>query len=326
MKVLYSSRMIKSHIDILFETASPHDKRVILVAYIGKDHAKFLPNPKGIEIICSPTPGATSSTAVSELQAAGARMYFSDRLHMKVYWSEKRGCVIASANLSRNAFGERGLKEAGVFVGPNIVKIDELRKAAKPYAMTERHLRMLKVQEDSINKALASVGRHWSRNNFSYSEWYVLEPPVRQQWKLGWWMSETDYAQAGLDIVKAKYGKSLPAEVMNVTKKQAREGDWFLNFRIKKSGKLDRPYWMYVDHVVRIRRNEDAYEPEYPYQAIQALPTRRCSEPPFKITASFYLSFEKAVKKFHIAKIINDSSLVPSPILLRYVNQFLSAK
>ena len=116
MKILYGSEMIRAAIVDLFGKATKFDRRVVLVAYIGKDHAKFLLNPAGIQIVCNPTPGATSPIAVSELQQLGADIYFSDKLHMKVYWSQKKGCVITSANLSQNALGVRGLKEAGVFL------------------------------------------------------------------------------------------------------------------------------------------------------------------------------------------------------------------
>lgn len=149
MKILYDSEEIAVCIKSLFEEVSPSDRRVVLVAYVGKDYAKFLPNPRGIDVVCNPTPGATSSIAIAELQKSGANVQFSDRLHMKVYWSEKRGCVITSANLSQNALGVRGLKEAGVFVEPNIVEIDELLKAAKRYPVTTKDLRMLKKDEQN---------------------------------------------------------------------------------------------------------------------------------------------------------------------------------
>src|SRR5882762_3177429 len=111
-KVLYTSGAIYKQIQGLFGKPTPKDRRVVMVAYVGADALKFLPNPKGIRVICSPVLG-TSHVALEELKKRGATVEASDRLHMKVYWSERNGCVMASANLSRNALGMKGLNEAG---------------------------------------------------------------------------------------------------------------------------------------------------------------------------------------------------------------------
>jgi phosphatidylserine/phosphatidylglycerophosphate/cardiolipin synthase-like enzyme len=114
--VHYTSGELRLRIRKLFEIPKAAGRRVVIVAYIGVDYATFLPNPKGTEIVCSPTPGATSAEAVQKLIEAGARVWFSDRLHMKVYFAQKIGCLITSANLSDNALGMNGLKEMGILV------------------------------------------------------------------------------------------------------------------------------------------------------------------------------------------------------------------
>jgi hypothetical protein len=321
MEVLYSSQMIQKAIQRLFGKVHPSDRRVALVAYIGKDHATYLPNPKGIHIICNPTPGATSAIAVSELQRAGANVQFSDRLHMKVYWSKKNGCVISSANLSRNAFGIKGLKEAGILVEQGQVEINKLIKAAKPYD-ANKGLKKLKQEEEKIERGLASVGRRWSNNIFDYADWYKLQPQVQETWKLGWWETTSVPAEAGKDLVKIQYNRANPVDFLNVTKKQAREGDWFLRFLIRNNETdLARHLsWMYVHHVVPMRNNEPAYERDFPHQAIQALPKRLCREPPFKITPAFCIAFKKAAKRYGLEKIINNPDLVPSNKLLKLIN------
>jgi phosphatidylserine/phosphatidylglycerophosphate/cardiolipin synthase-like enzyme len=127
-EVLCNSAKISARIRKLFEAPSSSDRRVVLVAYIGRNYAQFLPNVRGIEIVCSPTAGATSGFAVSELMASGAVMKFSDQLHMKVYWSAERGCLITSANLSANALQRGKLKEVGVFLNSKDVRYRRIAK------------------------------------------------------------------------------------------------------------------------------------------------------------------------------------------------------
>ena len=92
-KILYNSSEIGECIKQLMANPLDGQRRVVLVAYVGRDYASFLPNPKDIEIVCSPTPGATRAEAVAGLQRAGAKIQFSDNLHMKVYWAQNRGCA-----------------------------------------------------------------------------------------------------------------------------------------------------------------------------------------------------------------------------------------
>jgi hypothetical protein len=71
--VHYTSGELGLRVRKLFENPKASGQRVVIVAYIGVDYAKFLPNPKGIEIVCSPTPGATSAEAVQNLIEAGGK-------------------------------------------------------------------------------------------------------------------------------------------------------------------------------------------------------------------------------------------------------------
>ena len=117
MEILYSSNEIHAKINQLFSSPKK-DRRIILVAYIGNDVKSFLPSPKGITIICNPNPIATSLDAIAYLKSKGAKVFFSNSLHMKLYYSNKRGCIITSANLSNNALGSGKLKEVGIFLPP----------------------------------------------------------------------------------------------------------------------------------------------------------------------------------------------------------------
>jgi phosphatidylserine/phosphatidylglycerophosphate/cardiolipin synthase-like enzyme len=106
--VLYTTGAIFKEIRRLFANPTSTDRRVAVVAYVGADALAFLPSPRGIDVVCSPTPLGTSHVGVKKLIKRGAQVRVADRLHMKVYWSERRGCVITSANLSTNALRTEG--------------------------------------------------------------------------------------------------------------------------------------------------------------------------------------------------------------------------
>lgn len=129
-KFLYTSKEIRQAIAEIFRVGKD-GRRIALSAYVGDSADSYLPFPKKLEVICSPTPGATNPSAIRKLISLGATVQFVDGLHMKVYWSEGVGSVVTSANLSINAMGVGGLKEAGVLLGPEAIDIDQLLKSLR---------------------------------------------------------------------------------------------------------------------------------------------------------------------------------------------------
>jgi hypothetical protein len=330
-KVLYNSGAIRTEIHKLFDKPSRSDRRVVLVAYIGQDYAKYLPDPRDIEVICSPTPGATSVRAVTELQKAGARIKFSDQLHMKVYWSAERGCLITSANLSTNALGIKGLKEAGVLLDATAVNIDQLLREAQPYKVTDPRLKQLKEEEDKFKRAMAAVGRRGSQGGYQYLDWYNSEAVARTEWKLGYSDVPVNAAKAGKELVKLRYGRAAPVDWFGVTKTQVREDDWLLTFRVASGEEVEvlgSLGWMYVHHIVRIHKDDSAYDPndkDYRFQAIQALPNNRTPPPPFPLTPTFKTAFKAAVEKVEASE-ETEGSLIPSKVLLDEIARRISSK
>src|SRR2546430_10883751 len=55
-----------------------------------------------------------NALTLDRLRRRKAKIFKSERLHMKVYWSSRKGCVICSANASGSALGGSSQKEAGV--------------------------------------------------------------------------------------------------------------------------------------------------------------------------------------------------------------------
>jgi hypothetical protein len=61
--------------------------------------------PKGLIVYCWPNVAATNPDGVKDLISKGASVYFVERLHMKLFWSESGGAVVGSCNLTQNALG-----------------------------------------------------------------------------------------------------------------------------------------------------------------------------------------------------------------------------
>src|SRR4051812_18295669 len=93
--LLYTSADLHHAIKKTLGSPQCDERRVALVAYVGAGAEAFLPDVKGLEIICSLTPGATSAETLIRLRQRGAKLLQSPRLHMKVYWSSLKGTVIS---------------------------------------------------------------------------------------------------------------------------------------------------------------------------------------------------------------------------------------
>ena len=315
-EILYNSAAIKQKLNLLFDAPDRSDRRVVLVAYIGRDYADYLPSPRSVDVICNPTPGATSVIAVDGLRKAGALVRFSDKLHMKVYWSEARGCVITSANLSDNALGVRGLKEAGIWLEPNTVDIDKLVKEAQPYAVTNSRIKRLRGDEERYKRAIARIGRRETDDGFQYLDWFTLNPVARTPWKLGDNDGEGRIADAATKRLKNEFRRDAPHNYQGVRKEDSvSEGDWLLQFEYdyKKGEVTGSPEWMNVDFVVPFRRKR----PD-PFQAIQVHPTRSYGRPPFPLTTQFKKAFRAAASKLK-ESFLPEGSMSPSDLLLREI-------
>lgn len=112
IKILSSSKEIKAAIRDIFSIKN--QRRVAVTAFVGDEANAYLSYPQGIELYCWPKAGGTNPAAISDLQTRGVKVYFSDSLHMKLYWS-KKGVIITSANLSTNSSKQiEGLRQKAV--------------------------------------------------------------------------------------------------------------------------------------------------------------------------------------------------------------------
>ena len=117
MRLLYSAGELRDEIAKVLGDPEPEDRRVVLVAFVGGEAQEFLPDPKGLEIVCWLQP-PTNALTLDRLKKRGAEIYKSDHLHMKVYWSSRCGCVTVHRR-SANRLSSYGMKKATSDALPN---------------------------------------------------------------------------------------------------------------------------------------------------------------------------------------------------------------
>lgn len=327
LQILYRSADIHIAIKDLFGGAKAElGRRVVLAAYVGRHAASYLPNPTGIHLICSPQPGATSPAALSQLMKAGVHVQLSKGLHSKVYWSEGRGCLITSANLSSSALGMRGLKETGVLLDEQLVDIDRLIGEAKALDADRKALKKLFDQTLDHRAATAKLGYAERDKPVSFAEWFR---EYRQSgrdfidWRLGWWFGTAKASVSAKESAKQQYGLSEPDDFINVAKGTTRRGLWMLNYEMVKGVPKD-PYWMFVDEVLPGADAKGKAEPGYEFQAVQFHPAQRYPTPPFEVTKpAFARALAAAAERVNLQP---PGSLIPSDAVLASIAAHLPAK
>ncbi|EKS32653.1 hypothetical protein [Afipia clevelandensis] len=293
MRVLYSSNDLHQKILALLANPSPSDERVILVAYIGTDAEAFLPDPNKLKVVCCLKPGATDALVLSRLHDRKAKIFRSERLHMKVYWSRERGCVICSANASGAALGRYSQKEAGVFIEPGKVDINRLLRYARPKTITKKHLEKLTKDTERLPSESSNVS--WESAP-DFREW---RKRGLNQWKICWWSEEARFAEESKQISRKRFGIN-PYDFLNVADGKLERGDWVLSFESPSLRSLD---WLHVDFIVKTNPSYTDYEPDHPFQAVQANAPRRCPRPPFRLDRRFRRAFKGAVREYGLERI-----------------------
>jgi hypothetical protein len=321
-RVLYTSDDIHTEIKKLFGQPDRDDRRVALVAYVGGNAESYLPHPEGLRLICSPSAGGTDPDTLRRMIKRGARVEFSDGLHMKVYWSQKRGCVIGSANASSSALGLGGLKEAGVWLPPGTVDVEKLIKYARPRLLKEKELRSLDVRSREHRKNTRNVDRKARFADFL--EWY--DSPYHSAWKLVW-AEEVVFgdAKAAKEQTLSEYGRREPYTWSCFEKGMAKPNEWLLSFFFTKNG-VNSIEWQYVDFFVKVGSRDKIYDRNYPYHAVQVHSPSKYALPPFKITPQFRGAWNRAIKKYTPERIMKMKSYAPPVSLLKLVAEEMRGK
>lgn len=319
MKILYSSSEIRKAITHLFSTAK--GRRVAITAFVGADAENYLTKPKGIELICWPKAGGTNPYAIWQLKKQGVKVYFADSLHMKLYWTEDRGAVVTSANLSTFALGSGGLKEIGVLLPSGSVDIDRVLEKIDYQKATETAIEKLEVAHK--NYAKQNVNNYPKKaNSNTFAQWYKARKP---EWKLMPLAEEEDLklCSSAKTLLKVEHGKTSCYQIFQMIKgdeKYYKENDWLFGFSEAKKSLLPMS-WTFAHYIVKIPSTDKAiYDPEWPRQLLQVAPLRAYDSPPFSIDSGFKKAFRLALDDFGgVSKVNNARTKRPSEKLLTLI-------
>lgn len=273
VEILYSAEHVRRAVRSIFR---PAGRRVAVVGFVGKGAEAYLPRPSGLELYCWPAPGATSAATIRKLQKLGVEVAFANRLHAKLYWSERGGAVITSANLSTNAYGHGNLKELGVRVRSRFVDIDRVIRSIGAKPVTSAALESLARAARKIVKVGPS-----SAPRRTFRDWYEAGRG-RDPWLLSF---ETGYGPSSKRLrerVKEEHQVRQLTNWLNCRRGEVEEDDYVLVFSTDGTS-ATAPAWLHVDHVVRMDSSERAYQSGFSMQMGQVWPTRRYRKPPFDI-------------------------------------------
>jgi hypothetical protein len=309
-RVLYTSAHLHDAIKGLFSSPAPGERRVALVAYVGAAAEAFLPDVDNLQVICALEPGATSAEALSRFRARGAKVSQSPRLHMKVYWSSRRGAVICSANASQRALAHGGLKEVGVALPVGAVDIDRLIRYANPHPISNADLARLARLSD---KLVAARGRQQSTEGveqaIALDEW--LSTSGSKVFKVGAYSREANVSKTAKAVARKSHAVSDPYSFISAERRgQLRAGDWVLMFDAASGRGAE---WLYVDFVVKLDRSElRGIRKTDPYDAVQLRSRRYYALPPFRLDKLARAALASAVREYGGKKLEASAELPPA--------------
>lgn len=315
--VLPNSASIQKLIAKVLDTSS---RKVAVVAFVGLDAETYLGKDlRRTAIYCWPKAGGTNPYAIQDLlNKYECKVYFVDKLHMKIFWSQDRGCVIGSANLTNNALGQDGLKEAGVyFPNSSSVDIDKIIGAINARPATAAEIaRLISAHKKYYSKNMIVTGHAAKKRTFF--DWCASRP--RETWKLGWYQDEIEFSKIANEIARKEYSLSEPYEFMRGKKGNFEQDDWILMYKVTKKGKIlpGSIGWLYAERMINTKEDK-----VWPYEVIQFRPTKNYSTPPFSIDAKFRKAFKSAGESIGVEYMKPDASCVPPEILIKKIEKYL---
>lgn len=280
--------------------SSSKGRRVAITAFVGEGAEAFLRKHAGIELICWPKEGGTNPSAIRELVRLKVKVYFADSVHMKVYWTEDKGAIITSANLSTNALGAGDLREIGVRLRSGDVDIERIIASLKPRPVSPAELRALERR----HKLYAARNRGAARprpQRATYADWY--ESRLRAEWKIFSWYDYGHYSKVALERTRREYSADHFHWSVAVQDDKYRKADWLLTYRVRRNS-VTNIDWVYADFIVRVPRSDKkAYDPANPLELVQVWPLRRYEPPPFRLDARFRKAFTRAASQYGLSKL-----------------------
>ncbi len=291
MKVLYNSTEVQQAVRRLFATAK--GRRIAITAFVGNNAIAYLPKPRGIELVCWPKAGGTNPNAVRDLMEREVDVSFANRVHMKVYWTEDKGAIVTSANLSTSALGSGSLKEIGVLLPSDAVNIERVLASVNPHPVSETELDKLDKAHRAYFKANPDAQTLHKGRGRSFKTWYSMRS--RSKWKIGWYYSDNvPLSRKVKAVLEKEHGSQDYQDILTAGKGYFEENEWLLCFNVE--GRDARWIsWMFAHHVVKVSSSDKrAYDPTAPFQVIQVFLLRTYEEP-FAIDTKF----KRALIPFH---------------------------
>jgi hypothetical protein len=256
MQYLRNSDEIKQKLQELFSKAG---KKWAIVGFVGGDPLKHLPNDMSdLSIVCWPKAGGTDPKGIRKLIDKGIPVFFCDRLHHKIYWTEGVGLIIGSANLSENALGSDGLHEFGVYCEDKDFDINKVLNALAYDSVTIAALTKLDVEHTALDRREVKTKGKKQKSGSSVAPKFLeaSQSKIPKEWKLVTYYALRDEAEN--KIIKAEvrnnWGKETWSEDIDIdANAKFVNGQHVLQVKTNDEGVIEKANaeWLCVDLIVK---------------------------------------------------------------------------
>jgi hypothetical protein len=290
MQFLETGQDVRRELRRIFQ--SEHGRRVAVVAFVGYGAEAYLPRPKGIELVCWNRAPGTNPRALHRLKNLGVQVSFAKKLHMKVYWTEHSGAILASANLSTNAYGRGARQEAGVLVPSRAVPIEKILSLIAPHRATEQELKDLdEIYRDHLAKSRLP-GPH---STLTFRDWSAT--PSRKKWFLYCFETFGGFASRRLrEAAREERPGGKVEDFAYCRRGELKEGHYLLCVKLHH-GRASSAQWMFAHRIVQVNNKDTAHRKGTPYQIGQLLPSLFCPPVPFRLDGQFRKSLVSAYRE-----------------------------
>jgi len=284
---------------------SGEGKKVALVAFVGYGAIDQLPmNIKELSVYCWPKPGATNPDGVRRLIKSGVKVYFCDNLHSKVYWTERKGMIVTSANLSANALSSGRQHEYGIYIEQEPA-LEELLGKLHFRPADEDALAQLDFEQSKIPKSDPEADSNLQHTP-SLSEY--LATPYPKKFKFAYWSEYRKSNEPIREQLKQKLGRTSWTNDQDVEAGEYEEGDLVLQIHADDEGCVTRANakWFRVDTILTQRGRHTIIELNREWTAVNA---------PFAITKEFKISFKNLYNQLNWEGVLDSAGFVKMSFL-----------
>lgn len=248
MEYLRNSKEISAQLRKLF---TGRGRKVAIVGFVGKNALEHLPvSVSDLEVICWPKAGATHPEGIQQLLDNNVMVSFCDNLHQKIYWREKVGLIVGSANLSNNGLGDGGLHEFGVYCADMQFDIDDILKKLKCSDVTNEALEKLYAAHRAHVRKNGGAEKHAKVPSTS-----TFDDKSSRAWKLVTWSVERKNNDAIQSAVETEFGRANWSNDNDIDPKANgfKEGEFVLQIKVNDKGRVDKRTikWLLVDRIIR---------------------------------------------------------------------------